>query len=136
MGGRLDERGGELYYSPDSQEGFRHFYSDIFAVLTQIQSGTKQGSIDILGQNLLEIRKGYQVLNTDIKIEQEISEGITYLLLNLMIKEKHRRYFGDCLRSQIPYSLPRGMSAMPRCKFEISLACCGGGDLGCVRRFP
>ena len=55
----------KLYYAPAGQEGFRHFYSDIFAVLTQIQSETKQGSIDILGQNLLEIRKGYQVLNTD-----------------------------------------------------------------------
>lgn len=62
---RVYQRLEKLYYSPDSQEGFRHFYSDIFAVLTQIQSGTKQGSIDILGQNLLEIRKGYQVLNTD-----------------------------------------------------------------------
>lgn len=66
---KIYQRLEKLYYSPDSKEGFRHFYSDIFAVLTQIQSGTKQGSIDILGQNLLEIRKGYQVLNTDEKGE-------------------------------------------------------------------
>ncbi len=66
---RIYQRLEKLYYSPGSQEGFRHFYSDIFAVLTQIRSGTKLGSIDILGQNLLEIRKGYQVLNTDEKGE-------------------------------------------------------------------
>lgn len=55
----------KLYYAPEGKNAFRHFYSDIFSVLTQIQSEDISGSIDILGQNLLEIRKGYQVLNTD-----------------------------------------------------------------------
>lgn len=49
-----------LYSSPNGQDQFRHFYSDIFIVLTTIHQGDRQGSIEVLGQNLGEIRKGYQ----------------------------------------------------------------------------
>lgn len=54
-----------LYYVPDQKDGFRHYYSDIFTVLTQIQQGNFSGSIEVLGQNLSEVRKGYQALNRD-----------------------------------------------------------------------
>ena len=54
-----------LYYSSQEDNAFRHFYSDIFSVLTTIKQGDKPGSIDILGQNLAVIRKGYQALNFD-----------------------------------------------------------------------
>lgn len=54
-----------LYYSSDKDNVFRHFYSDIFSVLSQIEVGDREGSIEILGQNLLQIRKGYQALNED-----------------------------------------------------------------------
>ena len=56
-----------LYYSPDGEDkGFRHYYSDIFSVLVQIKQDEKFGSIDVLGQNLGEIRKGYQPKNQDV----------------------------------------------------------------------
>ena len=55
----------KLYHTPEGAEKYRHFYSDIFIVLTQIQQGDYPGSIDILGQNLAAIRKGYQPINTD-----------------------------------------------------------------------
>ena len=55
----------QLYYCPDQNSRFRHFYSDIFSVLTQINRDSSLGSIDVLGQNLGLIRNGYQSLNTD-----------------------------------------------------------------------
>ena len=54
----------ENLYEPSNGETFRHFYSDIFSVLTTIKQGDKPGSIDILGQNLAEIRKGYRAQNS------------------------------------------------------------------------
>lgn len=55
----------KLYYAPDENSRYRHFYSDIFSVLVEIQNGTAKGSIEILGQNLSEIRKGYKRINKD-----------------------------------------------------------------------
>ncbi|PAK19118.1 hypothetical protein CJO36_09145 [Megasphaera elsdenii] len=54
-----------LYYDAGSEKRYRHFYSDIFAVLTQIHQPDFFGSIEILGQNILEIRKGYRAMNQD-----------------------------------------------------------------------
>jgi hypothetical protein len=54
-----------LYYSPNKEERYRHFYSDIFTVLTQIQKDPNQGDINILGQNLSVIRAGYNPQNRD-----------------------------------------------------------------------
>lgn len=56
----------KLYYSPNKEESFRHFYSDIFSVLTQIRQNPEElGDIEILGQNIKEIRKKYQGKNPD-----------------------------------------------------------------------
>lgn len=55
----------ELYYAPDNEKKFRHFYSDIFSVLTQINDGDEQGSIDVLGQNMNILLCGYQAKNSD-----------------------------------------------------------------------
>jgi len=55
----------DLYYAPQKETAFRHFYSDIFSVLTTVKQGDKPGSIDVLGQNLAELRKGYKALNCD-----------------------------------------------------------------------
>lgn len=57
----------KLYYSPHKEKSFRHFYSDIFSVLTQINDGDDKGSIDILGQNVDILLQGYQVQNFDTK---------------------------------------------------------------------
>jgi len=56
-----------LYHSTKKEEEFRHFYSDIFSVLTDINNSqsSKVGDINILGQNLEIIRKGYEVKNKD-----------------------------------------------------------------------
>ena len=56
----------KLYYSPREDKMFRHFYSDIFSVLLEIKQSSKDiGSIDVLGQNLDVLRKGYNAINYD-----------------------------------------------------------------------
>lgn len=55
----------DLYHTKNPKDTFRHYYSDIFSVLSSIQQGDLPGSIDVLGQNLMEIRKGYQPKNYD-----------------------------------------------------------------------
>ena len=52
-----------LYDAESSEKPFRHFYSDIFYVLTQIQQNPKLGDINILGQNIDVIRDGYNPQN-------------------------------------------------------------------------
>ncbi len=54
-----------LYGATEQNESFRHFYSDIFSVLTQIQQDQSLGDINILGQNLDMIRSGYKPQNKD-----------------------------------------------------------------------
>lgn len=52
-----------LYDAPFPEKRFRHFYSDIFSVLTQIQQNPSLGDTNILGQNLSVIRSGYHPKN-------------------------------------------------------------------------
>lgn len=54
-----------LYHIPNEEREFRHFYSDIFNVLTLIKNDSERGNINILGANLYLIRKGYKSLNFD-----------------------------------------------------------------------
>ncbi len=50
----------ELYSSNDKQTGnFRHYDTDIWAVINEINEPESEGTIDILGQNLLILVKGY-----------------------------------------------------------------------------
>ena len=49
----------ELYSLPRKKEHFRHYYSDIFEVLTSIKNSEKQESIDVLGQNLKILYENY-----------------------------------------------------------------------------
>ena len=77
-----------LYYSTDADKEFRHYYSDIFSVLVQIKQDDKLGSIDILGQNLGEIRKGYQPKNQDangnlINISDQIRKLYDHVSLDI-----------------------------------------------------
>ena len=55
----------KLYCVGQGDEGFYLFQSDVFSVLYTVAQGDQPGSIDILGQNLEQIRKGYQAKNTD-----------------------------------------------------------------------
>lgn len=55
----------ELYWDSECEQQFRHFYSDIFVVLTDIKRDGSLGSIDVLGQNIAILRSGYQPQNKD-----------------------------------------------------------------------
>lgn len=77
-----------LYYSPYKEKSFRHFYSDIFSVLTQINDGDDKGSIDILGQNVDILRRGYQAKNIDLEgnhidISNEIEKLYDHVSLDI-----------------------------------------------------
>lgn len=71
-----------LYYSPNPNKGFRHFYSDIFQTLTEIKKQPEHlGSIEILGQNLAYLRKHYQTINKDSNDNPiDISKSLQKLL--------------------------------------------------------
>ena len=77
----------ELYYAPDNEKRFRHFYSDIFSVLTQINDGDDQGSIDVLGQNMDILLCGYQAKNSDgvklIDISDQIRKLYDHISLDI-----------------------------------------------------
>lgn len=67
-----------IYYDADT-DNFRHYYSDIFAVLTFIDSSTFGGNLDILAQNMQSIKDGYRSKNADangnlVNIEKEINK--------------------------------------------------------------
>lgn len=67
-----------IYYDADT-DNFRHYYSDIFAALTFIDSSTSSGNLDILAQNMQGIKDGYRSKNVDangnpINIEKEINK--------------------------------------------------------------
>lgn len=67
-----------IYHNSDiDAEKFRHYYTDIFAVLTLIDGDQSIGNLDILAQNIQAIKDGYQPLNKDesgvyIDISKEI----------------------------------------------------------------
>lgn len=77
----------EFYYAPDNEKRFRHFYSDIFSVLTQINDGDDQGSIDVLGQNMDILLCGYQAKNSDgvklIDISDQIRKLYDHISLDI-----------------------------------------------------
>lgn len=50
----------EDIYDDGTEKGFRHYYSDIFSVLSQIDSTLKMGDTEILSQNMNIIQKGYK----------------------------------------------------------------------------
>lgn len=62
----------KIYFSADEEQEFRHFYSDIFSWLTQIDTdGSK--SIDVLAQNLGVLQKGYKATNIDSSTKTPIN---------------------------------------------------------------
>lgn len=72
----------ELFYDAESNgKRFRHFYSDIFSALLDIQQNPKLGDINILGQNLDVIRREYNPINKspDGKRMVDISDAINKL---------------------------------------------------------
>lgn len=60
-----------------NNESFRHFYSDIFSVISAIDRQVTFGNVEVLSQNMDIIRKGYHPMNKDnngkiINIEKQI----------------------------------------------------------------
>lgn len=69
----------QIYYIQGSDEYFRHFYSDIFSTLTQIDSDDNQGSLDVLAVNMQAIKDGYQAVNYNGSKLIDISKSIIKL---------------------------------------------------------
>lgn len=82
----------KLYDSKPPEKNFRHYYSDIFIVLTQIENGDAKGSRDVLGQNLLEIRKGYQAINYDGDRLIDIASSLKKLYDHVSLEIAHLSY--------------------------------------------
>lgn len=71
----------EAIYAPN-EDGthFRHFYSDIFLVLSEVQKNTQLGNTDVLIRNIDTIRSGYHPQNYDSKGNLiDISDSINKL---------------------------------------------------------
>lgn len=71
----------KIYYIPGSDQYFRHYYSDIFSTLTQVDSDDTEGSIDILAQNLQSIKDGYKAVNHDSENDSIIDIGKSIIKL-------------------------------------------------------
>lgn len=82
----------EIYHTEDTND-FRHFYSDIFSVLTVIKSDSGLGDIDVLGQNMAIIREEYQPKNYDANGNQiDISDSIRKLYDHVSLDIARIRY--------------------------------------------
>lgn len=69
----------QIYYEPESNEYWRHFYSDILSTLTQIDSDDFDGSLDVLAQNMQVLKDGYQAVNYDEDVIIDIGKSIIKL---------------------------------------------------------
>lgn len=63
----------EIYTTNENGEKFRHFYSDIFSVLTLLQQEEADGSIEILGANLSSIREKYPAYSKECGDDGHVS---------------------------------------------------------------
>lgn len=73
-----------LYCSVDNKEHFRHFYSDIFEVLSLLkkQDG-KLGTVDILGQNMGILYENYKPNSPDKDISKELKKLYDHISLDI-----------------------------------------------------
>lgn len=76
----------DLYSQADSED-FRHFYSDIFAVISMIDKDSSLGNLEILNQNMEIVRKGYRPMNTfggeQVNIEKQINKLYDHINLEI-----------------------------------------------------
>lgn len=87
----------ELYHNSNADERFRHFYSDIFAVLTQIKQDSLLGDINVLGKNLDYLRKNYQSKNKDKNNEPiDVSKNIKKLCDHVNLDISRIQYAEAC----------------------------------------
>lgn len=57
----------EALYYVEGEDNFKHFYSDIFSEMSELNADANNGSIDVLSQNIQIIRGSYQSRNEDSK---------------------------------------------------------------------
>lgn len=77
-----------IYAKDDEFEDFRHFYSDIFAVLSLIDKDPSLGNMEILSQNMDIVRQGYRPMNNDadgksVNIEKQINKLYDHINLEI-----------------------------------------------------
>jgi len=80
----------EIYFTEDKNNEFRHYYSEIFAILSQVDSDPELGDLDTLAQNLAEIKNGYRPMNKKneycsefIDIHQNINKLFDHVNLDI-----------------------------------------------------
>lgn len=73
----------ELYCSSDGAEHFRHFYSDIFEVLSLVKRDTELGTIDVLGQNMRLLYGQYQPSSQSTNISKELKKLYDHVSLDI-----------------------------------------------------
>lgn len=84
-----------IYYDSNDTEEFRHFYSDIFAVLSQIDNDSELGNTEILSQNMDIVRQGYKPKNMDVETDKliDISKQINKLYDHINLDISRLNYF-------------------------------------------
>ena len=91
-----------LYCSPNKKEKYRHFYSDIFPLLTQIYRGDSAGNIDILSENLRILREGYRATNQDENGNTiNIEDNLLKLYDHVNLEVARINYTGDYIRQEV-----------------------------------
>lgn len=93
-----------LYHPLNNEIGFRHYYSDIFRVITEIGQREQSDGVEILCQNLSLIRDGYQAVNYDndgniIDISDNIRKLYDHVNLDVSriqyLKDEGKRILGE-----------------------------------------
>lgn len=73
----------QLYGRPDTEDEFRHFYSDIFLVLTDPQEEPTAGSRDVLAENLRALWENYQPDDGGPDVSAKLRKLYDHLSLDL-----------------------------------------------------
>lgn len=83
----------EDIYAQVNSEDFRHFYSDIFAVISMIDKDSSLGDLEILNQNMDIVRKGYRPMNTSCGEQVNINKQINKLYDHINLEIARLNYF-------------------------------------------
>lgn len=74
----------EKLYEPDvNGNEFRHFYSDIFVVLTQIELKDKPGNIDTLGERIGLLRQAWNDVDSESNVSKNIKKLYDHVSLDI-----------------------------------------------------
>ncbi|MDD4564241.1 MAG: hypothetical protein PHE79_01950 [Eubacteriales bacterium] len=84
-----------IYSGIADKEEFRHYYSDIFAVISQVDKDPQLGNTEVLNQNMNLVRQGYQPQNKDPETNQliDISKQINKLYDHINLDIARLNYF-------------------------------------------